>query len=135
MKNKRYQPKSFYIECVQTYVNTSLTNTTSFNDYGLDCPLEYEKLILTLASMLYPKEMKKSSFALYSQFGGDLKMRTNYVQQFHDALYNFSMEKVSEALENRYIGILLKMFITRINEREKVQEIMSVFEASYSKAL
>jgi len=50
-----------------------------FNDYGLDCPLEYEKLILSLASMLYPKEMKKSSFALYSQFGGDIKMRNKYV--------------------------------------------------------
>jgi len=45
------------------------------------------------------------------------------------------MEKVSDALENRYIGILLTLFINKINEREKVREIMSVFEASYSKAL
>jgi len=94
-----------------------------------------EKAILTLGSFLYPKEMKKTDFGLQSLFNGNREARALYVNKFHDALYNFSMEKVSEALENKFIALFLKLFINDIHSRDKVQEIMSVFEASYTKAL
>ena len=45
------------------------------------------------------------------------------------------MEKVSAALDNKYIALFLRLFINDIHSRDKVQEIMGVFEASYTKAL
>lgn len=135
MKNKRYKTSSFFTECLKEYLENKIQCRYRVNlkEFGLET--EINAAIVTLGSLLYPKEMKKTSFGIDTVFNGDNEARTAYVMKFHDALYNFSMEKVSDSLENKFIALFLRLFIQDIHSRDKVQEIMSVFEASYTKAL
>lgn len=137
MKNKRYREDDYFLDCIKEYVLTHLPQSQGFEwgQYAITSSLDLDQLVLTFGSFLYPKEMRKSGFGLNQIFNGHQGKRTAYVTKFHDALYNFSMEKVSDILENKYIAVLLEKFIAKIDDRSKVQEIMSVFERSYSKAL
>jgi hypothetical protein len=103
----------------------------------MDQQNELQMAAITLGSLLYPKDMKKlakSHVTILTCFP-DEDARVEYLTKFHDALYCFSMQKVIEFLDNRYIAFFLKLFIQTIHSRDSVQEIMSIFEKSYSKAL
>ena len=83
---------------------------------------EIQMAALTLGSLLYPKDMKKlakSHVMIVSNFP-DEEARMDYLHKFHDALYCFSMGKIQEFLENRYICFFLKLFIGVIHNWETV---------------
>ena len=100
-----------------------------------DLGLNMNMAVLTLGSLLYPQDMAKLDFGLAELFNGDSDSRSEYVKQFHDALYKFSLEKVEEMTENSFILVFLESFLDQIDMWEKVQNIMSQFEYSYNKAI
>lgn len=54
--------------------------------------LDENKAIFTLGSLVYPKEMLRSQYTLDEYLGSTTKW-SQAVKQFHDALYNFSIDK------------------------------------------
>jgi hypothetical protein len=120
MKNKRYRSQDYYIQCVSDYLlnKVECRYNISLSEFGLADQLE--EATLALGSFLYPKEMKKTKFGLTTMFQGDSKAWEECVGQFHGALYNFSMEKVSQALDNKYLALFLRLFINDIHSRDKV---------------
>ena len=79
---------------------------------------EIQMIAITLGSLLYPKDMKKlgkSHVTLIRHLPDELN-RLDYLSKFHEALYCFSMSKIQDFLENRYICYLLKLFIRTIHQ-------------------
>ena len=43
--------------------------------------------------------------------------KIEYINQFYNSIYKFSLDKVSNCLENKFIGFFLRCFILRIDQR------------------
>ena len=57
------------------------------------------------------------------------------MNEFHSAIYRFSLDKVANCLENKFICFFLKQFIETIDTRVNFTKTREVFEQSYGKAL
>lgn len=115
--------------------------------YMLNTTEKREMAIFTLGCFLYPKEMKKAVKSIKVEGCNTEEERVEQIMKFHDALYNFSMEKVSCIMEDKYFALFLSTFL-RVNSEgitvgkdeanltsKSLQEIMRVFGQTYSQAL
>lgn len=138
VKNKRFKDDNYIFECLVEFVTISIPKIykVPLSSLGMDSLPEIEKAAITLGSLLYPKDMVKLAHSdrVRANFPDDSE-RLSYTTKFHEALYSFSMQRITEFLKNRYICFFLYLFIGTIHSRKNVQEIMSIFEKSYSKAL
>ena len=146
MKNKRYKEDSFFIECLQEFLAKMEANTL-IPPYMLGVGQKRQMAVFTLGCFLYPKEMKKAIKCFKTNMFSTEEETAEYIMKFHDALYNFSMEKVSCIMEDKYFALFLSTFL-RVNSEnivpgkdeanltsKNLQEIMRVFGQTYSQAL
>lgn len=110
MKLKRYRGPDFYLKCIKSYVKDDNLLRSKIDQLGLN----ESKVVFTLGSLIYPKEMLKNDY-FADHFQGNLDKRTLAVKQFHDALYNFSIDKTQKILEDRYLIIFLEDFLEGVS--------------------
>jgi len=78
------------MECVQNFLSKDSTYIKKLKKLGL-C---VEMAAFTIGSLLYPKDMMKNTYLLEEIFDGNNLQWNCFIKQFHDALYNFSLEKI-----------------------------------------
>lgn len=137
-KNKRFKDETYIFQCLVEFISVSIPKLykVPLSALGMDSQAEIEKAAITLGSLLYPKDMVKlANTPTVCQYFPEASERVAYTTKFHEALYCFSMQRITDFLKNKYICFFLYLFIGTIHSRKSVQEVMGIFEKSYSKAL
>lgn len=109
-KNKRFKDETYIVQCLVEFVSVCLPRIYSarLEDFGMDSIESIEKAAITLGSMLYPKDMRKiAHHPIITKHFPDEEERVGYTTKFHEALYCFSMQRVTDFLKNKYICFML----------------------------
>ena len=64
---------------------------------------------------------------MQESFNNDKYSWSNYIKQFHDSLYKFSLEKIEEMTENNYNQNIIKYSDTMLSESRQLEPGQSQF--------